>query len=230
MKTAGLIGGMSWESTATYYTLINQGVNAALGKNHSAKILMHSFDFQEIEELQYAGDWTALKERILDAGARLKHAGADFAVLCTNTMHKVVGSFENEVGIPLIHIADAVGESARNRRLESVGLLGTIFTMEQNFYKDVLESRHHLKVIVPKKSDREVINTVIYEELVKGIVRERSRIEYMRIMDELLDQGVQAIVLGCTEIGLLIKEYKAPLLDSTILHADKVVLEMLNGR
>jgi len=227
MRTIGLIGGMSWESTNTYYALINRGVNSALGKNHSAKILLYSFDFQKIEDLQYAGDWLTLKKRIVGAGQILKRAGADLIVLCTNTMHKVADDFEKQVGIPLLHIADAVGKSIDEQGIRKIGLLGTIFTMEEDFYKDILREKYHLTVLVPEKVDREAVNSIIYEELVKGIVRQASRDRYQTIMDELISQGAQGIILGCTEIGLLVTSYKAPLFDSTIIHAKCAVESML---
>lgn len=223
MKTIGLIGGLSWESTSTYYSLINRGVNARLGGNHSAKILMYSFDFQEIEELQYAGKWDELKDRIDEAGRALKRAGADGVVLCTNTMHKVVGSFDFDVGLPLLHIADAVGEEISNRGISKVGLLGTIFTMEQDFYKDRLAQKYGLSVLVPEKRDRETVNRVIYGELVKGIINDSSRAEYLSVMDKLRSAGAGAIILGCTEIGLLVKEHACELFDSTVIHARKAV-------
>jgi len=218
---------MSWESTNTYYALINRGVNSALGKNHSAKILLYSFDFQKIEDLQYAGDWLTLKKRIVGAGQILKRAGADLIVLCTNTMHKVADDFEKQVGIPLLHIADAVGKSIEEQGIRKIGLLGTIFTMEEDFYKDILREKYHLTVLVPEKVDREAVNSIIYEELVKGIVRQASRDRYQTIMDELISQGAQGIILGCTEIGLLVMSYKAPLFDSTIIHAKCAVESML---
>ena len=229
MKTLGLIGGMSWESTAEYYALINRGVNAALGKNHSAKIVMESFDFQRIEELQYAGDWVALEREIIEAGKRLKAAGADLVVLCTNTMHKVVGNFEAQAGLPLIHIADAVGQAVKGSGLRTVGLLGTIFTMEQDFYKNVLVRNFGLTVLTPDKPDRDTVNTIIYQELVKGHVRESSRTTYLEIMDRLVADGAEGIILGCTEIGLLVKSARVPLFDSTALHAAEAVSRALSA-
>jgi len=223
MKTLGLIGGMSWESTALYYSLINQGINNALKSNHSAKCLMYSFDFQQIEDLQYAGRWDTLHDKIIEAGKILKTAGADGIVLCTNTMHKVVADFEIEVGIPLIHIADAVGQAIADSKLKRIGLLGTIFTMEQDFYKSILINKYKLDVTIPSKEDRAIINSIIYDELVKGITKENSRKSYYRIMDTLIGDGAQGVILGCTEIGLLVKEYAYPLFDSTILHARRAV-------
>ena len=221
MKTIGLIGGMSWESTATYYSIINSRINAELGKNHSAQCIVYSFDFQNIEELQYAGKWAELEVELIKAAKALKAAGADFLVICTNTVHKVADNIEKEVGLPLLHIADVVGEAVQTDGRQRIGLLGTIFTMEEDFYVRRLESKFGLHVLVPEKNDRQVINNIIFSELVKGIVKERSKNEYLRIMDILKNQEAEGIVLGCTEIGLLIKEYDLPLYDSAVLHANK---------
>lgn len=221
MKTIGLIGGMSWESTATYYSIINSRINAELGKNHSAQCIVYSFDFQNIEELQYAGKWAELEVELIKAAKALKAAGADFLVICTNTVHKVADNIEKEVGLPLLHIADVVGEAVQTDGRQRIGLLGTIFTMEEDFYVRRLESKFGLDVLVPEKNDRQVINNIIFSELVKGIVKERSKNEYLRIMDILKNQEAEGIVLGCTEIGLLIKEYDLPLYDSAVLHANK---------
>ncbi|MGP1531319.1 MAG: aspartate/glutamate racemase family protein [Treponema sp.] len=227
MKTVGLIGGMSWESTLPYYEIINKGVNRKLGRNHSAKCIVYSVDFQEIEELQYSGDWNRLNEIIIKAGLCLKAAGADFIVLCTNTMHKVVDDFDNTVGLPLIHIADAIGEEITNNGIKRIGLLGTIFTMEQDFYKEKLISKYNLEVVIPDKNDREVINDIIYKELVKGIIKESSKEKYFKIMDKMKAEYVQGIILGCTEIGLLVDQYSIPLFDSTKIHATKAIEMML---
>jgi len=221
MKTIGLIGGMSWESTVTYYSIINSRINAELGKNHSAQCIVYSFDFQNIEELQYAGKWAELEVELIKAAKALKAAGADFLVICTNTVHKVADNIEKEVGLPLLHIADVVGEAVQTDGRQRIGLLGTIFTMEEDFYVRRLESKFGLDVLVPEKNDRQVINNIIFSELVKGIVKERSKNEYLRIMDILKNQEAEGIVLGCTEIGLLMKEYDLPLYDSAVLHANK---------
>lgn len=223
MKTIGLIGGMSWESTASYYDQINREVAFSLGKSHSARCVIYSFDFQEIEELQYSGAWDELRTRMFEAGRRLKAGGADFIVLCTNTMHKVMDGFEAEVGIPLLHIADVVGEAVRADEVTTVGLLGTKFTMEEDFYRGKLERDYGLKVIVPDATDRAEVNRVIYEELVRGIVSEDARYSYGRIMDSLALEGCKGIILGCTEIGLLVKAHKTRLYDSTVLHTRKAV-------
>ncbi len=212
---------MSWESTVTYYSIINSRINAELGKNHSAQCIVYSFDFQNIEELQYAGKWAELEVELIKAAKALKAAGADFLVICTNTVHKVADNIEKEVGLPLLHIADVVGEAVQTDGRQRIGLLGTIFTMEEDFYVRRLESKFGLDVLVPEKNDRQVINNIIFSELVKGIVKERSKNEYLRIMDILKNQEAEGIVLGCTEIGLLIKEYDLPLYDSAVLHANK---------
>ncbi len=229
MKTVGLIGGMSWESTIPYYEIINSGVNKKLGKNHSARCVVYSVDFQEIEELQYAGDWETLNKIIINAGLALKAAGVDFAALCTNTMHKVVDNFEAATGLALLHITDAVGETIKNNNIKRIGLLGTKFTMEQDFYKERLIKKFGLEVLTPEKDDREVINDIIYKELVKGIIKETSLARYIKIMDKMKAQGAQGVILGCTEIGLLVQEYTLPLFDSTKIHAEKIVETMLRS-
>ncbi|WP_024465487.1 aspartate/glutamate racemase family protein [Treponema pedis] len=228
MKTIGLIGGMSWESTVPYYEIINKGINKTLGKNHSAKCIVYSVDFQEIEELQYSGDWEQLNKIIIKSGLSLKAAGADFIVLCTNTMHKVVDNFESAVGLPLIHIADAIGETITKMGIKKIGLLGTIFTMEQDFYKEKLINKYNLEVVIPNKDNRHIINDIIYKELVKGIINESSKEKYLRIMDTMKNEHIQGIILGCTEIGLLVNQYSLPLFDSTKIHAEKAVEVMLN--
>ena len=228
MKTVGLIGGMSWESTIPYYQIINAGINKELGKNHSARCILYSVDFQEIEELQYSGDWESLNKIVINAGLCLKAAGADFIVLCTNTMHKVVDNFDTTVGIPLLHITDAIGETIKNNGIKRIGLLGTKFTMEQDFYKKKLISKYGFEVVIPNKDDREVINDIIYKELVKGIIKESSKERYIKIMDKMKEENIQGIILGCTEIGLLVQKYPIPLFDSTKIHAEKVVEMMLS--
>jgi len=223
MKTIGLIGGMSWESTSVYYSLINKGINDIFNRHHSAKCVVYSFDFQEIEELQYAGNWDELEKRIVNAGKSLKLAGAECIVLCTNTMHKVVNHFEEKVGIPLLHIADAIGEAVTQAGLKRIGLLGTVFTMEQDFYKEILQNKYGLVIIIPNKEEREIINHIIYNELIQGIITENAKKQYYQIMDKLVHHGAQGIILGCTEIGLLVKDYHYPLFDSTRIHAKKAI-------
>ena len=223
MKTIGLIGGMSWESTIPYYRQINQSIKERLGGLHSAKVVLYSVDFHEIERLQHAGDWEAAGQLLAAAARALELAGADFLVLCTNTMHKVAPAIEAAVRIPLFHIADPTAEAIKDAGLSTVGLLGTRFTMEQAFYKDRLRERHGLQVLIPNQADRKVIHRVIYEELCLGRVVEESRAEYRRIMADLVDQGAEGIVLGCTEISLLVAQQDStvPLFDTTSIHARK---------
>lgn len=223
MKIIGLIGGMSWESTVPYYRQINEEIKRHLGGFHSAKVVLYSVDFHEIEQLQRSGDWDAAGAMLADAARALESAGANFVVLCTNTMHKVAPAIEAAVRIPLLHIADAVAEQIKNAGLSSVGLLGTRFTMEQAFYKDRLLERHGLKVLVPDRQDREIIHRTIYEELCLGRIVDESRAEYRRVMSDLVDEGAEGIVLGCTEISLLVgkRDSSVPLFDTTTIHARK---------
>ena len=221
LKMLGLIGGMSWESSAQYYLLINEGVRAARGPTASAKLLLWSFDFAEIEALQHAGDWPALTERMCDAGRRLAGAGAEHLLICTNTMHLMADQVEAAAGIPLLHIADPAGAAIRAAGLHRVALLGTAFTMEQSFYRDRLTQRHGLEVLVPGADDRALVHRVIYEELVAGTVRDESRQAYQDVIARLVARGAQGVVLGCTEIMLLIgaEDSAVPLFDTTALHA-----------
>jgi len=214
---------MSWESTIPYYRQINQSIKEHLGGLHSAKVVLYSVDFHEVERLQHAGDWAAAGELLAGAARALELAGADFLVLCTNTMHKVAPTIEAAVRIPLFHIADPTAEAIKAAGLATVGLLGTRFTMEQAFYKDRLRERHGLLVLIPNPSDRDVIHRVIYEELCLGRIVEESRGEYRRIMADLVGQGAEGIVLGCTEISLLVgqQDSSVPLFDTTAIHACK---------
>jgi aspartate racemase len=223
MKTIGLIGGMSWESTVPYYRLINETVKARLGGFHSAKVILYSVDFHEIEQLQRDGNWTTAGLILAKAAKALEAAGAELLVLCTNTMHKVAHDIEAAVRIPLFHIADAMGEEISRAGFNTVGLLGTRFTMEQDFYKDRLRQRHGLQVRVPEAQDRELVHRVVYEELCLGQVRPESRREFRRVMARLVEHGAQAIILGCTEISLLVgpQDAAVPLFDTTALHAMK---------
>jgi aspartate racemase len=225
MKTIGLIGGMSWESSAEYYRLINEAVKRRLGGLHSARSLMLSVDFAEIEGLQRGGRWEEAAQQLVDAARRLERGGADFLVLCTNTMHRVADEVADAVEIPLLHIADATAEHSTAHGLTSVGLLGTRYTMEQSFYRGRLAELHDLDVLVPDADGRKVVHDVIYEELVLGRVEERSRAAYGEIMDELVTRGAEAIILGCTELGLLVGEGDAavPLFDTTRIHAERAV-------
>ena len=222
MKTIGLIGGMSWESTIPYYRTINETVKQRLGGLHSAKIVLYSVDFHEIEQLQRSGDWQRAGELLAQAAQTLARAGADCMVLCTNTMHKVAPQIEAAVGIPLLHIADATGQAIRRAGLNKVALLGTRFTMEQDFYKQRLSERHAIDVVVPNEMEREVVHRVIYQELCLGQIQLESRAAYRRIMQRLVEQeAAQAIILGCTEISLLVDQSDAsvPLFDTTAIHA-----------
>lgn len=228
MKTIGLLGGMSWESTELYYRLINEGTRAALGGLHSAPISMVSVDFQEIEELQRSGDWDAMAKILANKATQIELAGADFLLICTNTMHKVANEVSAAISIPLLHVADATASAIRESGATTVGLLGTKFTMEQDFYKGRLE-HHGLKVLVPPDADRDIVHQVIYNELCLGEVNANSRDDYLRIIDDLSRSGAEAIVEGCTEIGLLVKQEhtKAPLFDTTRIHAEQAVIEAL---
>jgi aspartate racemase len=221
MKTIGLIGGMSWESTLPYYRHVNEAIKARLGGLHSARLVLYSVDFHEIELLQRSGDWDRAGALLGEAAAALERAGADFLLLCTNTMHKVAGAIEQAVDIPLLHIADPTAAAIHGAGLQRVGLLGTRFTMEQPFYRERLESLHGIEVLVPDEADRQLVHRVIYEELCLGSVREESRRAYRQVIERLVAQGAQAVVLGCTEIGLLIgaEDAAVPLFDTTLLHA-----------
>lgn len=222
MKTLGLLGGMSWESTVTYYREINEHVARSLGGLHSAKILMASVDFAEIEAQQAAGDWAASAALLGDAARRLAVAGADAIVICTNTMHKVANEVEKTAGIPLIHIADATADELLGVGIRRTALLGTKYTMLQDFYKSRLVERG-LEVLIPEAEDVETVNRVIYEELCLGIIREESRRSYVNIIKKLQAAGAEAVILGCTEIGLLIGDNDSPIpvFDTTLLHAAK---------
>lgn len=225
MKTIGLLGGMSWESTADYYRTINESVKSALGGLHSAQIAMYSVDFEPIERMQHADDWEATSEILCTAAKNVESAGAEFLLICTNTMHKVAPAIEEAIGIPLLHIADATAEVIKAQDIQTVGLLGTAFTMEQAFYKDRLEQEHGIRVVVPSASDREIIHRVIYEELCLGQIEDSSKEEYLRIIKMLEIQGAEAVILGCTEIGMLVQQDDTDikLLDTTKIHAEAAV-------
>ena len=229
MKTIGLIGGMSWESTIPYYRQINETIRERLGGFHSARVVLYSVNFHEIERLQHAGDWDAAGAILSEAARLLEAGGAAFLVLCTNTMHKVASHIEAAVNIPLLHIADPTAAEIKRAGVSTVGLLGTRFTMEQAFYRDRLSEHHGLHVVVPEPEDREVIHRIIYEELCLGIIKPESRSEYRRVMKNLATQGVQAIILGCTEISLLVdqQDSEVPLFDTTAIHARMAAEESL---
>jgi len=225
MKTIGLIGGMSWESSIEYYRLINETVKARLGGLHSAKILMYSVDFAEIEPLQHQGKWAEATERMIGVARHVEDGGADFIVLCTNTMHKTADEVEKNISIPLLHIADATAQAIQAQGMGKVGLLGTRFTMEDDFYKGRLSDRHGLEVGVPAEDERQAVHQIIYDELCVGEIRQASRERYKDIMDNLVRRGAQGIILGCTEIGLLVGQEDAsvPVFDTTKIHAEAAV-------
>ena len=216
---------MSWESTVSYYQIINQAVKQHLGGLHSAKVVLYSVDFVEIEELQHKGDWAATATILTEAAQAVEKAGADFLLICTNTMHKVAPVMEPEIKIPILHIADATAEVIKMNGLKKIGLLGTAFTMEQDFYKGRLMDKFGFEVLIPDQEERKLIHKVIYEELCAGIVNEESKEAYLKIIDNLKSQGAEAVILGCTEIGLLVADgdVEIPLLDTTRIHAEKSV-------
>ena len=224
-KVIGLIGGMSWESSAEYYRIINERVRDRLGGLHSARCLMWSFDFAEIEALQHAGRWDDATALLIDAARRLERGGADFVVICTNTMHRMADEVQAAIGLPLLHIADPTAGRIRAAGLGRVGLLGTAFTMEQDFYKGRLVQKHGLEVLVPDEDDRAAVHRVIYDELVQGRVVESSRQAYRGVIERLVGRGAEAVILGCTEIMLLVRpeDSPVPLYDTTAIHAEAAV-------
>lgn len=222
MRTIGLIGGMSWESTVTYYQIINETVKKELGGLHSAKILLYSVDFAEIEKYQSTGEWGKSAEVLSQAAENLEKAGADFIVICTNTMHKVVHEIQNHISIPILHIAEATADELIKKHITKVALLGTKYTMTQEFYKNRLIDRG-IEVVIPDIAGIETVNDVIYQELCLGIISEESRKNYLQIIAELEKCGAQGVILGCTEIGLLIqqKDIELPVFDTTLIHAER---------
>jgi len=230
MKTIGLIGGMSWESTVPYYRLINTAIKERLGGLHSARIVLYSVDFAEIEKLQHAGEWDAAGARLAGVARTLQGAGADFVVLCTNTMHKVAPAIEAAVDIPVLHIADPTARAIRRAGHTVVGLLGTRFTVEESFYRDRLRE-HGLRVVLPNDADTEATHGIIYDELCLGIVRTESRALYRSVMADLAQRGAEAVILGCTEISLLVgpEDSPVPLFDTTALHAQAAAELALSG-
>ncbi|MFJ7732451.1 aspartate/glutamate racemase family protein [Lysinibacillus sp. NPDC097231] len=224
MKTIGMIGGMSWESSAEYYRLMNEGVKHRLGGLHSAKCILYSVDFQEIEHYQASGEWENAGQVLAEAAQSLEKAGADFIVICTNTMHKVIDVIESNITIPVLHIADATAAQITEVGLQKVALLGTTYTMEQDFYKGRIEG-FGIDVIVPNHNERTEVNRIIYEELCLGRIEPVSKEYYVQVIDKLVESGAQGIILGCTEIGLLIKQddVKVPVFDTTVIHAQAAV-------
>lgn len=225
MKTIGLLGGMSWESTADYYNQINTAVKNQLGGLHSAKIALFSVDFAEIEALQHKGEWSQAGDLLANAAKSVEMAGADFLILCTNTMHIVAEQIQQNIKIPLIHIADATGEILRQKQIKTIGLLGTAFTMEQDFYKKRLEDLYNVNVIVPNELERKQVHDVIYKELCQGVITPEAKATYLSIINNLVKMGAEGIILGCTEIGMLIKQAdtEVTLFDTTLIHAEKAV-------
>jgi len=225
LKTIGLLGGMSWESTALYYRLINEGVRRHLGGLHSARIAMVSVDFHPIEVLQHNGEWDRTAQLLAEDARRIEAAGADFLLICTNTMHKVAPQIEAAIDIPLLHLADVTADRVKERRMNTIGLLGTNFTMEQDFYKGRLTDKHGLKVVLPSEADRQIVHRIIYDELCAGVVKEGSRKEYLRIMEKMRADGAEGIIEGCTEIVMLVQQAHTdiPLFDTTAIHAEAAV-------
>jgi len=225
MKTIGLVGGMSWESTLEYYRIINQRIKEKMGGFHSAKIVLYSVDFEEVESRQHLEQWERLTEMMIDAAQRVERAGADFLVICTNTMHMMAGEVQKSISIPLLDIVDITAKAVKSRSLGKVGLLGTRFTMEKDFYKERLRSDHGLKVIIPEEKERELIHDILYNELCLGHIRETSKTKFQKIITDLEERGAQGIILGCTEIPLIVRQedYEIPLFDTTTLHAEAAV-------
>ncbi|MBC9130363.1 aspartate/glutamate racemase family protein [Frischella sp. Ac13] len=228
MKTIGLIGGMSWESTATYYQIINQVINKQLGGLHSAKCVLYSVDFQEIEQCQSSNDWQKSAQILLQAALSLQKAGADFIVICTNTMHKVVPQIIPHLNIPILHIAEMTVKALKKQNMTRIALLGTKYTMEQHFYREII-IQHGIEVIIPDEQDRQIINDIIFKELCLGVIKLNSKNAYLAIIDKLCRLGVQGVILGCTEIGLLINQNDTaiPLFDTSLIHAQEAALYAL---
>ena len=225
MKTMGLIGGMSWESSLEYYRIVNETVKEKLGGLHSCKCLMYSVDFGVIEALQHQNKWDELTKLMIEAAQNLKHGGADFIVICTNTMHKMAPEIEHATGLNVLHIADVTGAAISKNQIQKVGLLGTRFTMEGDFYKKRLKDNYDIEVIIPEDTDRQIIHDIIYNELCLGIIKDDSRQKYIDIINKLCANGAEGIILGCTEIPLLIKQSDVliPVYDTTKIHAESAV-------
>lgn len=229
MKTIGLLGGMSWESTALYYKLINEEIKKQLGGLHSAKVVIYSVDFDEIEKLQHLGAWDETAKILGEAAKNIQNASADFLVICTNTMHKVAPLIRTYIDIPILHIADATGKKLQNENIKKVGLLGTAFTMQQDFYKERIYKNFDIEVLIPSEEDMTIVHKIIYEELCLGLIKEDSKKEYLRIIDSLASKGAQGVILGCTEIGMLVNQAdtQVKLYDTTVIHSLEAVAEAL---
>ncbi len=225
MKTIGLVGGMSWESTAEYYRIINETTKQRAGGFHSARIILYSVDFEEIERLQRAGDWDGLTAIMIDAAKRVERGGAEVLLICANTMHRMADEVQSKIAIPLLHIADVTAAKVGSLSISKVGLLGTRYTMEQDFYKGRLSRKHGLEVLIPGKDDRDIIHDILYNELCLGEVREASKNAFKQIIAGLVGQGAQGVILGCTEIPLIVRQedYDIPLFDTTAIHAEAAV-------
>ena len=225
MKTIGMLGGMSWESSLEYYRIVNESVKNRLGGFHSAKCVLYSVDFEEVEKLQHLGDWDELTRLMMDAAKRLERAGADFLVICTNTMHKMAEEVEGVIGIPLLHIVDVTADAIRAGGNTRVGLLGTKFTMEQDFYKGRLKEKHGLEVLIPSEEERQIVHDILYSELCLGEIKDLSKNKFKEIIQNLVDRGAQGVILGCTEIPLIVNQndYAIPVYDTTALHAEAAV-------
>lgn len=232
MKTIGLIGGMSWESSLEYYRLLNRGVQKRLGQKHSAEILMRSLDFEPIQNLQHQGAWQELSGRLVQIARTLEQAGAELILVCTNTMHKVAKEIEESISVPFLHIVDPVGEAIQERNLNRVALFGTKFTMEGGFYREKLKQEYRIETMIPNQEDRALVHQVIYEELCQGKIESTSKKKYQRIIDSLVqEEGAQGLILGCTEIMLLLgqKDISVPVFDTTELHVEKA-LDLVLGK
>jgi aspartate racemase len=229
LKTIGLLGGMSWESTALYYKLINEEIKKQLGGLHSAKVVIYSVDFDEIEKLQHLGAWDETAKILGEAAKNIQNASADFLVICTNTMHKVAPLIQMHIDIPILHIADATGKKLQNENIKKVGLLGTAFTMQQDFYKERINKNFDIEVLIPSEEDMTIVHKIIYEELCLGLIKEDSKKEYLRIIDNLASKGAQGVILGCTEIGMIVKQSdtQVKLYDTTVIHSLEAVAEAL---
>jgi aspartate racemase len=229
MKTIGLIGGMSWESTVDYYKYLNEGVKGALGGLNSAKILLYSYNFSEVEIMQHLEDWDELTKDIIDKAVKLQEAGADMIAICTNTMHKMAPDIEKIINIPLIHIADATGRAIKQKGQKKVALLGTNFTMNGDFYKERIKEKFDIEVIVPNEKDKQIVHNIIYKELCHGIIKDESKYKYIEIIEKLAKEGAEGVILGCTEIPLLIKEgdTSIPVYDTTKIHSDVLIKEAI---
>jgi aspartate racemase len=225
VKTIGLIGGMSWESTVDYYKILNREIKKKLGEPHSAEIIMYSVDFADIEKMQSAGEWDKLSKKMINIAQKLEKAGADMLLICANTMHQMADEVQQKINIPLLHIADAAAEKIESGGYKNVGLLGTKYTMEGSFYKNRINENYNIDVIIPEVEERDYIHQVIYQELVSGILKDDSRDNFKEIIDNLKEKGAEGIILGCTEIPLLIKDKDSslPIFNTTELHAKKAV-------